>query len=148
MICCNGTRNAEQHGLIHAFQLDQGIDHDAPNSYGHADCACDRRAFRDHGERTDRACTRCRSGRSTRTGGARATRSPATSASSVEYIFRGISQTAGKPAVQGGFDYTHSSGFYLGTWASNVSWLEDFGAYSRSSLEWDFYGGYKANFRR
>jgi len=63
-----------------------------------------------------------------------------------QYIFRGISQTAGKPAVQGGFDYAHSSGFYLGTWASNISWLEDFGAYNRSSLEWDFYGGYKANF--
>ena len=63
-----------------------------------------------------------------------------------EYIFRGIAQTAGKPAVQGGFDWTHSSGFYLGTWGSNISWLEDFGAYTRSSLEWDFYGGYKANF--
>jgi uncharacterized protein (TIGR02001 family) len=63
-----------------------------------------------------------------------------------EYIFRGISQTGGKPAVQGGFDYAHSSGFYAGTWASNISWLEDFGAYSRSSLEWDFYGGYKNNF--
>ena len=63
-----------------------------------------------------------------------------------QYIFRGISQTAGKPALQGGFDYAHASGFYAGTWASNVSWLEDFGAYTRSSLEWDFYGGYKANF--
>jgi uncharacterized protein (TIGR02001 family) len=63
-----------------------------------------------------------------------------------EYMFRGISQTAGKPAVQGGFDVGHSSGFYLGTWASNASWLQDFGAYSRSSMEWDFYGGFKANF--
>jgi uncharacterized protein (TIGR02001 family) len=63
-----------------------------------------------------------------------------------EYLFRGIAQTAGKPAVQGGFDYAHASGFYAGTWASNVSWLEDFGAYSRSSLEWDFYGGFKASF--
>ena len=61
-----------------------------------------------------------------------------------EYIFRGISQTAGEPAIQGGFDYAHSSGFYLGTWASNVSWLEDFGLYSRSSMEWDFYGGFKS----
>jgi uncharacterized protein (TIGR02001 family) len=63
-----------------------------------------------------------------------------------EYIFRGIEQTGGKPAVQGGFDYAHSSGFYLGTWASNISWLEDFGLYNRSSLEWDFYGGYKNAF--
>ena len=63
-----------------------------------------------------------------------------------EYIFRGIAQTAGKPAVQGGVDWSHVSGFYAGTWASNISWLEDFGAYNRSSLEWDFYGGYKQNF--
>lgn len=60
-----------------------------------------------------------------------------------EYIFRGIAQTAGKPALQGGFDYTHASGFYAGTWASNISWLADFGAYTSSSMEWDFYGGYK-----
>ncbi|OYW39105.1 MAG: hypothetical protein B7Z35_05230 [Hydrogenophilales bacterium 12-61-10] len=32
------------------------------------------------------------------------------------YVFRGISQTGGDPALQGGLDYTHSSGFYLGTW--------------------------------
>jgi len=63
-----------------------------------------------------------------------------------EYIFRGISQTGGKPTVQGGFDVAHSGGFYAGTWASNISWLEDFGAYNRSSLEWDFYGGFKQNF--
>jgi len=63
-----------------------------------------------------------------------------------EYIFRGIAQTGGKPAVQGGFDYAHSSGFYAGTWASNISWLEDFGAYNRSSLEWDLYGGFKNTF--
>jgi len=63
-----------------------------------------------------------------------------------EYIFRGITQTAGKPALQGGFDYGHASGFYAGTWASNVSWPQDFGAYTRSSLEWDFYGGYKWSF--
>lgn len=63
-----------------------------------------------------------------------------------EYIFRGITQTAGKPAVQGGFDWAHSSGFYAGTWGSNISWLEDFGLYSKSSLEWDFYGGYKNTF--
>lgn len=63
-----------------------------------------------------------------------------------EYIFRGIAQTAGEPAVQGGFDYAHASGFYAGTWATNVSWLQDFGAYSRSSVEWDFYGGFKSTF--
>jgi uncharacterized protein (TIGR02001 family) len=63
-----------------------------------------------------------------------------------QYGFRSIAQTGGQPAVQGGFDWGHSSGFYLGTWASNASWLEDFGLYNRSSLEWDFYGGYKHTF--
>ena len=62
-----------------------------------------------------------------------------------EYIFRGIKQTDGKPALQGGFDYAHSSGIYLGTWMSNVSVLGDAGAYTSSSLEMDFYGGYKGS---
>jgi len=61
------------------------------------------------------------------------------------YLFRGVSQTSEKPAVQGGFDYAHKSGFYAGTWGSNISWLSDFGAYSASSLELDLYGGYKGS---
>ena len=63
-----------------------------------------------------------------------------------EYIYRGIGQTNRKPAIQGGFDYAHSSGLYVGTWASNVSWLSDMapavGKIS-NSIEMDFYGGYK-----
>lgn len=63
-----------------------------------------------------------------------------------EYVFRGLTQTDRDPAIQGGFDYSHSSGFYLGTWASNISWLRDAGAYtSGGSLEWDFYGGFKGS---
>jgi uncharacterized protein (TIGR02001 family) len=61
-----------------------------------------------------------------------------------QYVFRGLTQTDRDPAAQGGFDYAHASGFYAGTWASNISWLRDGGAYrSGGSLEWDFYGGYK-----
>jgi uncharacterized protein (TIGR02001 family) len=57
-----------------------------------------------------------------------------------DYRFRGISQTFKKPAIQGGIDYSHSSGLYLGTWGSNVSGL----SYPNgSSLELDVYGGYK-----
>jgi uncharacterized protein (TIGR02001 family) len=56
-----------------------------------------------------------------------------------DYRFRGISQTFAQPAIQGGIDYSHSSGFYLGTWESNVSGL----SYTDGSLEMDFYGGYK-----
>ncbi|MBM4182432.1 MAG: hypothetical protein FJ209_12890 [Betaproteobacteria bacterium] len=57
------------------------------------------------------------------------------------YIFRGISQTGGDPAVQGGFDYSHSSGFYVGTWGSNVGWIEDFQGYDSGNLEIDLYAG-------
>jgi uncharacterized protein (TIGR02001 family) len=64
-----------------------------------------------------------------------------------DYRFRGISQTYGLPAVQGGFDYAHASGAYLGTWASNVYSTASNGigtSYTNgASLEWDFYGGYK-----
>src|SRR5262245_949117 len=77
-----------------------------------------------------------------------------------QYIFRGLTQTDRHPALQGGFDYSHSSGFYAGTWASNISWLkENFslngapgpnliaGTYQEGgSLEWDFYGGWKWGF--
>ena len=52
-----------------------------------------------------------------------------------DYQFRGVSQTNEDPAIQGGFDYAHASGFYLGTWASNV----EFGP---ANSEWDIYGGY------
>src|SRR5512139_2147979 len=64
-----------------------------------------------------------------------------------QYIFRGLTQTDRDPALQGGFDYSHSSGLYAGTWASNISWLRDFPSYSSGgSLEWDFYGGFKGTF--
>ncbi len=63
-----------------------------------------------------------------------------------QYVFRGLTQTDEKPAIQGGVDYSHASGFYLGAWASNISWLEDGGNYSGSSLELDIYGGYRGAF--
>ena len=62
-----------------------------------------------------------------------------------QYVFRGVSQTNEKPAIQGGFDLGHKSGFYLGTWGSNVSWLSDAVPDASSSMEWDFYGGYKGS---
>ena len=37
-----------------------------------------------------------------------------------DYRYRGISQTRLKPAVQGGLDFAHKSGFYLGAWASTI----------------------------
>jgi len=40
---------------------------------------------------------------------------------SSDYRFRGISQSNNGAAVQGGIDYAHSSGLYLGNWNSSVS---------------------------
>lgn len=59
-----------------------------------------------------------------------------------DYVFRGVSQTQNGPAIQGGFDYAHASGFYVGTWASNVDWVS-LGYKEDSSMEIDLYGGYR-----
>lgn len=58
-----------------------------------------------------------------------------------DYVFRGISQSQGKAALQGGFDYAHESGLYIGTWGSNVGWVDDI-AKTNNSLELDLYAGY------
>jgi uncharacterized protein (TIGR02001 family) len=60
-----------------------------------------------------------------------------------EYRFRGIDQTFGKPTLQGGFDFSHSSGVYLGNWNSNVNQGAGFPG---GNLEMDFYGGWKGSF--
>ena len=59
------------------------------------------------------------------------------------YRFRGIDQTFGKPALQGGIDYSHASGFYAGNWNSNVS---SGAGFPDGNLEMDFYGGYRTTF--
>ena len=58
-----------------------------------------------------------------------------------DYIFRGITQTDSKAAVQGGFDVKHKSGAYVGTWSSNVDWTTLGDLMSQNSVEFDFYGG-------
>jgi len=54
------------------------------------------------------------------------------------YVFRGQTQTDDGPAIQGGIDYAHPSGFYAGAWGSNV----DFPGLG-SGLEYDLYAGFK-----
>lgn len=54
-----------------------------------------------------------------------------------DYIYRGISQTLEEPALQGGIDWSHDSGLYVGVWGSNVN----FGG-STEHVEVDVYGGY------
>ena len=60
-----------------------------------------------------------------------------------DYRYRGISQTRLKPALQGGADFAHKSGFYVGTWASSIKWIKDAGG--GADAEIDVYGGYKFN---
>lgn len=62
------------------------------------------------------------------------------------YLYRGISQTGAKPAIQGGFDYAHSSGLYAGAWGSSISWLSDAGVADNAGLELDTYAGFKNAF--
>ena len=67
------------------------------------------------------------------------------------YIYRGLTQTNNKPAIQGGFDYAHESGFYVGNLNSNISWISDqYGGNGGSGtgavtapIEMDFYAGFK-----
>ena len=67
-----------------------------------------------------------------------------------EYEYRGLAQTSEDPALQLTLDYAHASGFYMGTFLSNVKWLEDTGEVlgipSDAKVEWDIYGGYKWSF--
>ncbi|MGS1105678.1 TorF family putative porin [Achromobacter anxifer] len=62
-----------------------------------------------------------------------------------QYRYRGLMQSNNKPAIQGGFDLAHSSGFYLGNWNSSISWLNDSNSAVSAPVEMDFYGGYKGN---
>nr|VFK43773.1 MAG: conserved hypothetical protein [Candidatus Kentron sp. SD]VFK49175.1 MAG: conserved hypothetical protein [Candidatus Kentron sp. SD]VFK78550.1 MAG: conserved hypothetical protein [Candidatus Kentron sp. SD] len=70
----------------------------------------------------------------------------ANAAITTDYLFRGVSQTNEKPAIQAGFDYTHiPSGTYLGTWISSIDFNTD-GAAGDAFIETDFYGGIAGEF--
>ena len=51
---------------------------------------------------------------------------------SSDYIWRGMTQTNGDAAINGGFDLATDNGFYFGTWSSNAG-----GAGSNYSMELD-----------
>lgn len=58
-----------------------------------------------------------------------------------DYLFRGISQNNKQAALQGGIDIAFKEGFYVGTWASQVSkWTA---GPNGNGYELDLYGGYK-----
>ena len=54
-----------------------------------------------------------------------------------DYRFRGVSLSGGDPAIQGGLDVAHDSGFYAGVWASSID-----GGPSYGEMEFDIYGGW------
>jgi len=59
-------------------------------------------------------------------------------AASNNYIWRGLTQSINEAAISGGIDYASESGFYAGTWASNVSYDSD----DVYSYEHDMYFGF------
>lgn len=68
-----------------------------------------------------------------------------------DYVFRGISNTDGDPAVQGSLDYEHEMGFYAGVWASNVKFRENAGedavdTVQEATIEIDYYAGFASEF--
>ena len=71
-----------------------------------------------------------------------------------DYRYRGLTQSNFKPAIQGGFDYAHESGFYIGNWNSSISWIGDTypsggpnvqkqNTSVSAPIEMDFYAGFK-----
>jgi uncharacterized protein (TIGR02001 family) len=64
-----------------------------------------------------------------------------------QYRYRGIAQTKGDPALQGGVDYANANGFYAGAWGSTIKWIKENGTANsvdvKGPIELDIYGGYK-----
>ena len=59
-----------------------------------------------------------------------------------DYVFRGVSQSAEKPAVQGGVDVTYKQ-FYAGIWISNVDFTGSVPGPGVGVVEIDYYAGIK-----
>ena len=71
------------------------------------------------------------------TSGVAAAELSANAAIASNYIWRGVSQTSDQAAGQGGIDWGHDSGLYVGTWVSNVNF-----ANSDDGYEMDVYAGF------
>lgn len=57
-----------------------------------------------------------------------------------DYRFRGVSQSDEGMAVQGGITVSHTSGFYVGAWGSN---LAGWGTFGGANMELDLIAGFK-----
>jgi len=60
-----------------------------------------------------------------------------------DYDYRGFTQTLEKPALQVSIDYATESGWYVGTWGSNIEFDADASNFSDASTEVDVYTGFK-----
>ncbi len=60
-----------------------------------------------------------------------------------QYRYRGVAQTNGDAALQGGVDYANANGFYAGVWGSTIKWIEKGATGNQGASEFDIYGGYK-----
>ncbi len=58
-----------------------------------------------------------------------------------DYVFRGVSHSREKPALQGGLDFNHDSGFFAGIWGSNVEFPTGGNREVPGPLEIDIYLG-------
>ena len=63
-----------------------------------------------------------------------------------DYLFRGVSQTQRKPALQAGITWTADNGAYAGAWGSSISWLSDSDPAVSSQVELDGYAGFAGTF--
>ena len=59
-----------------------------------------------------------------------------------DYDFRGNSQTAKDPAIQGSIDFAAESGWYVGAWASNVDFGDADAIVADADIEVDVYTGF------
>lgn len=59
-----------------------------------------------------------------------------------EYLFRGLKQTQGDPALQGQLDYDFGNGFYVGAWASYIKWTDEGNYMNNNDVETNIWVGY------
>jgi uncharacterized protein (TIGR02001 family) len=59
-----------------------------------------------------------------------------------DYRFRGVSQSAGDPAIQGGITLNHKSGLYVGTWSSSINFSNVAADPLFGNQELDIFGGW------
>lgn len=61
-----------------------------------------------------------------------------------QYVYRGLANSSGNPALQGGFKYSLPSGFHAGVYGSNSSWIPDgYAPGSSHPVEIDLDAGWK-----